>query len=71
MLRHVLRIGPEQAQDGGRLVDTRLFGTARVVPKLPGVSYEARHGTAATAARLLGAGVDLGPQDGPTKPSTT
>ena len=32
--------------------------------------YEARNGRAATAARLLGAGVDLGPQDGPAKPVT-
>ena len=32
--------------------------------------YEARNGRAATAARLLGAGVDLGPPDGPAKPVT-
>jgi hypothetical protein len=31
--------------------------------------YEARNGRAQTAARLLGAGVDLGPQDGPAKPA--
>jgi hypothetical protein len=29
--------------------------------------YEARNGRSATAAHLLGAGVDLGPQDGPAK----
>jgi hypothetical protein len=34
-------------------------------------SYEARHGRAVTASRLLGGGVDLGPQDGPTKASAT
>jgi hypothetical protein len=34
-------------------------------------SYEARHGRAATASRLLGGGVDLGPQDGPTNASAT
>jgi hypothetical protein len=33
-------------------------------------SYEARHGRAVTAARLLGGGVDLGAQDGPAKPVT-
>ena len=32
--------------------------------------YEARNGRAATAARLLGAGVDLGRHDGPAKPVT-
>jgi hypothetical protein len=32
-------------------------------------SYEARNGRVATASRLLGGGVDLGPQDGPTKAS--
>jgi hypothetical protein len=34
-------------------------------------SYEARHGRAVTASRLLGAGVDLDPQDGPTKAPAT
>jgi hypothetical protein len=34
-------------------------------------SYEARHGRAVTASRLLGAGVDLDPQDGPTKALAT
>jgi hypothetical protein len=33
--------------------------------------YEARNGRAATASQLLGGGVDLGPQDGPTKASAT
>jgi hypothetical protein len=32
-------------------------------------TYETRHGRAATASQLLGAGVDLGPQDGPTNPA--
>jgi hypothetical protein len=33
-------------------------------------SYEARHGRAVTASRLLGGGVDLGSQDAPTKAAT-
>jgi len=34
-------------------------------------SYEARHGRAETASRLLGVGVDLGPQDAPAKAAAT
>jgi hypothetical protein len=34
-------------------------------------NYEARHGRAATASRLLGGGVDLGRQDGPTNAPAT
>jgi hypothetical protein len=33
-------------------------------------TYETRNGRATTASQLLGAGVDLGPQDGPAKTAT-
>jgi hypothetical protein len=50
----------------GVAVGTRLQEVAAALS-----SYEARHGRAVTASRLLGAGVDLDPQDGPTKASAT
>jgi hypothetical protein len=56
--------GDSAAAGVGVEIGTRLDEVAAALS-----TYEIRNGRAATASQLLGAGVDLGPQDGPTKPA--